>query len=284
MKVGLVLEGGSLRTIFSSGVCDGFLDLGLPMPDVVVGVSAGIAYGVSYVSKQRGRNLEVLLKYGGDKRYMGAKNLLDPFNRSYFGLRFAYEVIPNKLLPFDFEAFRAFPGVVEAGVTDLMTGKAVFKPVDPDDKHMTLLQATCAMPLMFPIYHIDGRPCLDGGAADAIPFDRAQELGCDKLVVVLTRERSYRRKPEKLQPVIDRRYRQYPAFCQVMRDRAERYNADRETLFRMEREGKAFLFDPPSTQGFSRVEKDQAKIRALWQAGVDQAAQRRDALLEYLEG
>ncbi len=283
MKVGLVLEGGSLRTIFSSGVCDGFLELGLPMADVVVGVSAGIAYGVSYVSRQRGRNLEVLTKFVGDKRYMGGRNLLDPFNRSYFGLRFAYEIIPNKLVPFDFETFAAFPGVVEAGITNLNTGRAEFQRVDHRDKHMTLLQATCAMPLMFPIYRIGGQPYLDGGAADAIPVDRALELGCDKLIVVLTRERTYRRKPERLQPLINRCYRKYPAFCEVMRHRDEVYNARREQIFRMEREGRVFVFAPPSTEGFSRIERDVTKIRTLWATGVDQAARQKDALLEYLE-
>lgn len=282
MKVGLVLEGGSIRTIFSSGVCDGFLDIGLPMPPVVVGVSAGIAYGVSYVSRQRGRNLDILTRFAGDSRYMGARNLLDPFNRSYFGLRFAYDVIPNRLNVFDFDTFRAFPGVVEAGVTNLETGLAEFKPVDVDDRHFTLLQASCAMPILFPTYQMEGKPYLDGGSAAAIPMGRAKELGCDKLIVILTRERSYRRQPEKLQRVIDAKYRKYPAFCEVMRQRHERYNADRERLFQMERAGEAFLFAPMSTEGFSRVEKDKAKITALWQAGVDQATAQQQALREYL--
>lgn len=282
MKTGLVLEGGSIRTIFSSGVCDGFLDLGLPMPDVVVGVSAGIAYGVSYVSRQRGRNLDILTKFAGDKRYMGARNLFDPFNRSYFGLRFAYDVIPNRINLFDFDTFAAFPGVVEAGVTNLETGKAEFKPVDVNDKHFTLLQATCAMPVLFPIFRMEGKPYLDGGSAAAIPFRRAQELGCDKLIVILTRERSYRRKPESLQRIIDAKYRKYPAFCEVMRRRHETYNADRELLFQMEARGEAFLFAPPTTEGFSRVEKDTAKIKALWQTGVDQAKEQQRALEAYL--
>lgn len=284
MKTGLVLEGGAVRTIFSSGVCDGFLDAGIPMPDHVVGVSAGIAYGISYVSRQRGRNLEVLAKYANDKRYMGMNNLLDPFNRAYFGLRFGFEVIPDKLVPFDRETYNAFPGRVEAGVTNLETGLAEFKTVDTDDKHATLLKATCAMPLLFPVFEIDGQPYLDGGAAAAIPYQRALDAGCDRLVVILTRERSYRRQPEKLQHLIDARYRKYPKFCDVMRRRHGNYNADRERLFQMEKEGRAFVFAPESTEGFSRVERDMDKIRALWQAGVDQAAGRREELLEFLRG
>lgn len=284
MKVGLVLEGGAVRTIFSSGVCDGFLDAGLPMPDHVVGVSAGIAYGVSYVSRQRGRNLEILTKYVNDKRYMGTRNLLDPFNRAYFGLRFGFEVIPDKLVPFDYETYGAFQGKVEAGVTNLESGLAEFREVDMSDRHATLLKATCAMPLLFPVFEIDGQPYLDGGSAAAIPYQRALDAGCDKLIVVLTRERSYRRRPEKLQHLIDARYRKYPKFCDVMRRRHENYNADRERLFRMEWEGKVFFFAPENTVGFSRVERDVDKIRALWQTGVDQAAGRREELLEYLRG
>ena len=102
MKTGLVLEGGALRTIFSSGVCDAFLNEKLPMPDYTIGVSAGIAYGVSYLSRQKRRNLQLLMHYANDRRYMGWGNFFDPRNRSYFGLKFAYDTIPNELVPFDY--------------------------------------------------------------------------------------------------------------------------------------------------------------------------------------
>ena len=282
MKTGLVLEGGALRTIFSSGVTDGLLEAGIDF-DYVIGVSAGIAYGVSYISKQFGRNLEILTKYANDKRYMGPKNFLDPHNRCYFGLKFTYEDIPNQLIPFDYETFAQWPGEVEAVVTDMVTGQAVYLPVPRHDDHFLVLQATCAMPLLFPIYDLNGLKCMDGGAADAIPFHRAFAKGCDRVVVVLTRERSYRRQPEKLQPAIDLKYKQYPRFCDTMRSRAQVYNAAREELFRMEREGKVLLFAPESTRGFSRVEKDVDKIRALWQSGCDQARKRADEVRAFLE-
>ena len=123
MKTGLVLEGGALRAIFSSGVCDCLLD-GKIMVDYVIGVSAGIAYGVSYVSRQPRRNLEVVTRYANDRRYMGLNNLADKDNQSYFGLRFAYDTIPNQLVPFDYDTFAAYPGQVEAVVTNLNTGRA----------------------------------------------------------------------------------------------------------------------------------------------------------------
>lgn len=284
MKTGIVLEGGALRTIFSSGVTDGMLRAGVDF-DYLIGVSAGIAYGVSYLSKQFGRNVEILTRYVHDKRYMGARNLLNPRNRCYFGLKFTYEVIPDELVPFDYKTFAAWPGVAEAVVTDVETGKADYLEVPrTDDEHFRILQATCALPLMFPIYTINGHKYLDGGAADAIPFRRAFAQGCDRVVVVLTRERNYRRKPEKLQRAIDVYYRHYPAFCETMRRRYEVYNADREELFRLEQEGKVFLFLPESTEGFSRVERDLDKIRALWRAGYDQANERMEALQDFLRG
>lgn len=198
MKTVLVLEGGALRTIYSTGVMDAMLSKDL-MVDYVIGVSAGIAYGVSYVSKQPQRNLEILTRFVNDRRYMGLKNLVDKHNRSYFGLEFSYETIPNELVPFDYDTFAAFPGHVEAVVTNLDTGKAEYMEVPRRDEKFLLLQATCALPLMFPIYHLDGKPYLDGGAADAIPFRRAFEQGCDRAVVILTKPRDFVRKAEKLQ-------------------------------------------------------------------------------------
>ena len=164
MKTGLVLEGGALRTIFSSGVCDAFLHEKLPMPDYTIGVSAGIAYGVSYLSQQMRRNLDLLMHYANDRRYMGWGNFFDPRNRSYFGLRFAYETIPNELVPFDYDAFEAYPGQVEAAVTNLLTGQAEYREVPRRDAHFLLLQATCAMPVLFQPIRLDGGiPYLDGG-------------------------------------------------------------------------------------------------------------------------
>ena len=123
MKTGIVLEGGAVRTIYSTGVCDALLTRGL-MTDYVIGVSAGIAYGVSYVSRQSRRNLDIMVNYINDKRYMGFGNLLRRDNRAYFGLDFVFGEIPNRLIPFDYDTFAAFHGEVEAVVTNLDTGAA----------------------------------------------------------------------------------------------------------------------------------------------------------------
>ena len=267
MKTGLVLEGGALRTIFSSGVCDALLDKGLPLPDYTVGVSAGIAYGVSYLSRQSRRNLKLVTTYANDRRYMGWRNMADRRNRSYFGLKFAYETIPNQLLPFDYETFAAYPGTVEAVVTNLNTGKAEYLPVPRRDARNLLLQATCAIPLLFPIIELDGQPYLDGGCADAIPWRHAFEAGCDRVVVILTQTRDYRKDGDRSIRMLERHFRKYPNFVETMRTRSERYNASREELFDLEAQGKVLVIAPEDTLGCSRTEKDLEILRALWQSG-----------------
>ena len=281
MKTGLVLEGGALRAIFSSGVCDALLD-GKVMTDYVIGVSAGIAYGVSYVSRQPRRNLEVVTRFAPDKRYMGMNNLVDKSNRSYFGLKFAYDTIPNELIPFDYDTFAAYPGEVEAVVTNLNTGKADYLPVPRQDHESLLLQATCAMPLLFPIYRIGGQPYLDGGAADSIPWQRALDQGCERVVVVLTRPREYRRKPDQMIRLIRKQYQEYPKFVETMETRAQRYNENREQLFELEREGKVLVIAPKSTLGVGRIERDTEKLRLLWAEGYQMTVERMDEIKDYL--
>jgi len=268
MKTGIVFEGGALRTIYSCGVSDALLEAGLPLPDYTIGASAGAAYGVSYLSRQIGRNLEILTRFAGDKRYMGARQLLDRSNRSYFGIQFTYDEIPNKLVPFDYDSFAAYEGVMEAVMTDLSTGEPYYAIVPRRDSEFKILQATCAMPLLFPVYDIDGVPCLDGGVADGVPYERAFAQGCDKVVVVLTRERSYVRKAESLMPLMRRVYRKYPKFIELAAQRHVRYNRDRARLFELERKGKVLVFYPQSTEGYSRTERDVGKIRELYENGL----------------
>ncbi len=281
MKTGLVLEGGALRTIFSAGVCDALLDQGVPLPDMTVGVSAGIAYGVSYLSRQSRRNLKIVTTYANDHRYMGWRNMADPRNRSYFGLKFAYETIPNQLLPFDYETFEAYPGTVEAVVTNLNTGKAEYLPVPRRDAHNLLLQATCAIPMLFPVIELDGQPYLDGGCADAIPWKHCFDEGCDRVVVVLTRERDYRKEGDGTFGMIRHAFRKFPQFVETMRTRSERYNACREELFALEKQGRVLVIAPEDTLGCGRTEKDLEILRALWQSGYFAGKARAEEIRDF---
>ena len=267
MKTGLVLEGGALRTIFSCGVLDAFLDAQLPLPDYFVGVSAGAAYGTSYLARQNRRNLKLITSYAGDKRYMGVGNLLNPKNRSYFGLKFAYDTIPNELVPFDYEAFQAYEGMAEAVVTNVATGEAEYHLIPRNERYNKTILASCSIPLMFPTAELEGGEYLDGGCADAIPWKHALEMGCDRVVVILTRERDYRKEPDGSMRAIARTFKKNPAFVEAMTTRAQRYNENREELFQAEREGKVLVIAPEDTLGCSRTERDTEILRALWQQG-----------------
>jgi len=284
MKTGVVFEGGAVRTVYSCGVMDAWIEQGIDF-DYLVGVSAGIAYGTSFISRQFGRNLEILTKYAGDSRYMSFRNMVRPGNRGcYFGLKFAFEEIPFKHVPFDYEAFARWPGVAEAVVTDIETGLAQYIPLDLSDPNTNLLEASCAMPVLFPIFDVNGMKVLDGGCTDAIPWRRALEAGCDRVVVVLTRERGYIRREESLQALFEWKYRRYPKFIEMMHHRVEKFNADRAEMFRAEREGRLLVLAPDATEGFSRTERDVAKIRGLWRQGYGHATVREAEIREYLHG
>lgn len=192
MKTGIVFEGGAFRTIFSCGVMDAFLEKNI-MPDYIIGVSAGAAYGVSYASRQPGRNLKIILDYCDDKRYMGINNLLNPKNKCYYGLDFAYDTIPNKLVPFDYDEFDKYHGEFYAVVTNVLTGEPEYMKYTTADRNNLILKATCALPILFPNIYINDTPYLDGGLSDSIPYEKAFEDGCDRVVVVLTREPGYKK-------------------------------------------------------------------------------------------
>ena len=240
MKLGMVFEGGASRTAFSCGVMDAFLEEEL-MPDYFIGVSAGIAFGVSYLSKQKGRNLKLLEEYMADKRYMGLKYLFDRKKKSYYNIGFVFDEVPNKLLPFDYDTFAEYKGVVEACVTNIHTGKAEYLKVPKSIDMKDTLVASCSLPLLFQPVKIGRHYYLDGGIADSIPFQHALDEGCDKLIVVLTREHGYVKTTEKAIRITDKLYKKYPKIVESMDTRADRYNEDVKKLDELEQQGKVFV-------------------------------------------
>ena len=168
-----------------------------------------------------------------------------------------------------------------AAAEEKPAGEAEYLPVPRRDEHNLLLQATCAIPLMFPVIRIGRQPYLDRGCADAIPWRRAFREGCDRVVVVLTRERDYYKKPGRSDQVAARAFKRYPNFQETMRTRSERYNACREALFGLERQGRALVIAPKDTLGCSRTEKDLDTLRALWQEGYFDGRRELDRIREF---
>lgn len=282
MKLGIIMEGGASRTLFSCGVADCFLEEGL-MPDYFAGVSAGIAYGMSYLSGQKGRNRKLTELYMADKRYMGVKYLLDRNMKSFYNIPFVFGEIPNRLLPFDYEAFTSYPGEVEAVVTNLHTGRAEYLPVPRDDKDFSVIVASCSLPILFQPVKIGKRYYLDGGVADSVPFRRAFEKGCDKVIVILTRPRDYIKKQEKSFGLAKKLYRDYPAFIKSLKNRPQSYNRCLRDLYQAEREGRIFVLAPEDTLGVGRTESSPQKLIALYEEGYYQAKESMHALRLYLQ-
>lgn len=282
MKLGMVFEGGANRTIFSCGVMDVFLEENL-MPDYFIGVSAGIAYGVSYLSGQKGRNLELMEKYMADKRYMGMWHLIDRSERAYYNTKFVFDEVPNRLLPFDYDSFAAYPGKVEAAVTNIHSGKAHYVEVPRGKDMRDTLVASCALPVLFQPVKLGNHYYLDGGIADSIPYEHALKEGCDKLIVVLTRERGYVKKKERAVSFTNRLYRRYPKIVEDMELRPERYNDSMNKLMELEKEGKVFVIAPETTYGVGRTETDTKKLRQLYDEGARIAKEQMQALRNYLE-
>lgn len=278
---GLILEGGASRTVYSCGILDALLDEGI-MTDYIIGVSAGAAFGVSYASKQKGRNFKLATKIMPTKKYMGAHHMLRPSNKSYYNLDYAFDEVPNSELPFDYEAFSAYKGKFEAVVTSVETGEAEYIEVPRDDKTWQALRATCALPVLFPEIDIDGVKYLDGGIADSIPYKRAMEVGCDKLIIILTRPKGYVKQTERATKLSAKAYEKHPRFAEALLTRAERYNKCMQEIEALKRSGKAFVFTPKTTFGVSRLENDGAKLKRLYDYGYKHAEWAMNDLRKYL--
>lgn len=283
MKTGIVFEGGAFRTIFSCGVMDALVENDI-MPDYMIGVSAGAAYGVSMASKQPRRNLDVLMKYRNDKRYLGLSNMIDKDNKSIYGLEFSYETIPNELNLFDYDAFKQYKGDFYCVVTNLLTGQPEYMKYTGDDRTNTVLKATCALPMLFPPIIINDVPYMDGGLSDSIPYLKAIEDGCDRIIVVLTRQSGYTKTTSRSTKAIAYSYRnQYPKLTETMLTRASRYNESLKGLDQYVKEGRIITIQPATSKGFSRLEKDKNKILSMYNDGYNQCYELLDTIKEFYE-
>lgn len=266
--LGLVLEGGANRTYYSIGVLDAFMDYKISV-DFMIGVSAGIANGVSYISGQKGRGLTLGMEYIPDKRYMGMKYFFKKNNRSLYNLDFVFNEVPNKYLPFDYDAFNRFKGKCMAVVTNLETGMPEYKEVSSNDRSWNLIQASCALPFMFKPVEIDGIKYFDGGCSDPLPVKYAFDAGCDKLIAIVTRELSYEKESEKDVVLSSFVYRKYKGFAESLKNRSNVYNESKRFLLEMQNEGKAFVFAPENTKKWSRTERDPKKLKEMYDEGYN---------------
>jgi predicted patatin/cPLA2 family phospholipase len=282
--VGLVLEGGGMRTTYTGGVLDAFLDAGVDI-GYVISVSAGSNVGGHYVAGQRERSHRVFVDLVADPRYAGWRNVVR--ERSWFGMDFLFRTLPDELAPFDYEGFRRSPRTLVSGVTECSTGTARYYAQhgrDPRWYVQTLQRASCSLPVLSPPVLVEGCPCVDGGVTDSIPIVRAIEGGNPRSVVVLTRNAGYRKPPAKLRGLGRVLLARYPALHAAMLRRPAVYNASLDLVERMERAGSAFVLRPVRPLVVGRLERDRGRLEALYRQGYDETLARMPELEAWLRG
>ena len=267
-KSALVLEGGGMRGIFTCGVLDYLMDNKISFP-YSVGVSAGACNGLSYMSHQRGRgkysNIDLLAKY----KYIGIRPLLK--RRGLIDQQLLFHRFPDRILPYNYKAYAENPGRFEMVTTDCVSGKPCYWEEKYDEKRIIdIVKASSSLPYACPIIYVDGKPMLDGGIVDSIPLQRAFDLGYENCVVVLTRNKGYR-KSEKEVMVPHFIYKEYPRLRVALRNRNKVYNEQLELVERLEDEGKIKVIRPLKPIVVDRMETNERKLTDLYEEGSDSA-------------
>lgn len=265
-NIGLVLEGGGMRGVFTCGVLDYFMDNNIYFP-YAVGVSAGACNGLSYVSRQRGRakysNIDLLAKY----KYIGLKHYIRKRNIMDFDLLF--HEFPENIIPYDYDTYFSSSIRFEMITSNCLTGKAeYFEEKENKERVIDIVKASSSLPFMCPITHVDNTPMLDGGICDSIPVARAMEQGYKRNVVILTRNKGYRKngKDVKIPSFI---YKKYPAMREALSNRNNLYNSQLDLVDKLEEEGLIFVIRPQKPIIVDRIEKNTNKLTDLYQEGYE---------------
>ncbi len=264
----LVLEGGGMRGVFTSGVLDWMIDHDITFP-YLVGVSAGSSNALSYASHQRGRGKYIFADLQVERHYLGMRNLWR--HHSIMDMDLLYHELPETIWPYDYAAYRTNPMRVESVATDCLTGEAVYLEEKTDAARIIdIVRASSSLPFVCPIANVDGRPMLDGGIADSIPLQHALDQGYEHIIVVLTRHKGYRKEEKKVR-IPSFIYARYPKLREAIRTRAERYNKQVELVEQLEREGRITVIRPDHPVEVARIETDLNKMNTLYQHGFEVA-------------
>lgn len=281
MKHGLVMEGGAMRGLFTAGVIDVMMEQNIVF-DGAVGVSAGAVFGGNYKSHQIGRVLRYNLAFCQDPRYCSMRSRIK--TGDLFGADFCYRELPDQLDVFDKEAYANSPMDFYVVGTDVRSGRAVYHNCRKGDyEDLDWMRASASMPLASQIVSVGNRNLLDGGIADSIPLKFMQTQGYAKNVVILTQPLDYVKKKNKLMPLMNLVYRQYPNLLSTMAKRHEVYNQATAYVREQEAAGKIFVLRPEAPLDIHRVEHDKERIQAVYDLGRATAEERLDALRAFLQ-
>lgn len=280
MKTGIVDVGGGLRGIYAAGVLDYCMDKGIRF-DLGIGVSAGSANLISYAAGQRGRNYRFYTDYSQRREYMGVGDFLK--SGSYINMDYMYSELSNAggEDPLDYPAVRDNPMELYVVAADAETGEAhYFSKDDIAQDNYDILKASSSIPFVCRPYPVQGRLYYDGALGDPVPVDKALELGCDRVVVLLTKPAGIPRSPSRDEKYAAGIQRKYPAAAHALRQRASRYNAGVFRAQRLEIEGKALVVSPDDTCGVDTLTRDRAALESLYEQGFNDGAK----VVEFMAG
>ncbi|SHN10690.1 patatin-like phospholipase family protein [Gracilibacillus kekensis] len=277
--IGLVLEGGGSRGVYTAGVLRFLMEQDLYFP-YVIGVSAGACNGSSYISKQIDRNRITTIDYVDHPEYLSFRNWLT--KRQIFGMDFIFDKLPNQLVPFDYQTFNDAEQEFVVGVTDCHTGEPLFyrKSQHADDM-ITLLRASSSLPLVAPVVQFDQKSLMDGGISAPIPVHQSLKDGNHKNVVILTRNRGYYKKPQSFSWYINKKYQQYPGLLKALKRRHQEYNDTINYLFEEEEKGNIFIICPTEKLTVGRIEKNKKKLTSLYNRGYQDTQDLQQSLREF---
>lgn len=269
-----------MRGMFTAGVIDVMMENGVEY-DGMIGVSAGACFGCNYKSRQPGRGARYNIRYCRDPRYSGFRSLVRTGN--IYGADFCYREIPERLDPFNYEAFAQNPMEFYVVCTDVNTGKPVYHRLShAGPGGMEWIQASASMPMVSRVVRVGGMELLDGGISDSIPLRFFERIGYDRCVVVLTQPEGYVKEPNKMLPLARVTLRRYPEMIAAMARRHEMYNQTTAYVCRREREGAAFVIRPKAPLKVGHVEHDPEKLRAVYELGRAAGAENLEALRAFL--
>lgn len=280
-EAALVLEGGGTRGVFTAGVLDYLMEKEVKFP-YVIGVSAGACNAIDYVSKQIGRTKDCTIIQNRKNRYIGTK---DALKKGYlFDMDRLFDEYPNRLFPFDFDTYFASDIQCEVVVTNCLTGEAMYLSEKQDkERLLTICRASSSIPLISPVVDVDGIPCVDGGVADSVPLIHSMKLGHQKNVVVLTRNKGYRKKaPGKSRLLYTAALKKYPNLLNALLNRYRNYNRVMELVEKWEEEGHIFVIRP-EVEPVSRTEQNVEKLTEFYDHGYQLMKQRMEEMQAYLE-
>jgi predicted patatin/cPLA2 family phospholipase len=279
-QVGLVLEGGGMRGLYTCGVLDFFMEQNLYFP-YIIGVSAGACNALSYVTKQKGRSRDININCVNDERYISYKNLFK--HGELFGMDFMFGEVTHTLYPLDMETLENSPEKLLICATDCVTGQPTYFDRNNCNDFLTAVRASCSLPFVNKVVQLQGKYLLDGGISDSIPIKKSIKDGNVKNVIILTRNKEYRKKPFKLNFLLKKMYAEYPNLIHSITNRYQMYNTTLDYIEDLEQKGNVFVIRPTHSIHVKRAEKDPQKLLELHTQGYDHAKQIYTDLLNWLK-